>query len=164
MTVLAVTSDVRRGVRNFTIESRSDNIDLCARNWPHTNDRRVLKKLISYVLHIITVTRGFFADRPSRAAERRWTSTMHTLWTLLNSKNMVEGHRIIFIYFNWMWRTERVIAGCFQGTRGCLRMESTSLEFASQQYSCGAYTETNALRLIFGFEVSQGRIWEGDCL
>ena len=50
-----------------------------------------------------------------------------------------------------MWRTVRVVAAYLQGTRGCLCMETTSLEFASQQFYCDVQ---RALKIIIC-----GRFW-----
>ena len=70
---LTVTTVVRHGVGNSRIESWRDNIALRTHNWSHTRFWRVLKKLTPHITYYNRYLVHFFAERPSRAAEGRWS-------------------------------------------------------------------------------------------
>ena len=71
-------------------------------------------------------------------------NTIHALWSPLRLKKVETCYKYVlyikhpennYIYvYNVVWRTVHIVAACSYGPRGCLRMESTSFELASQHF------------------------------
>ena len=75
-----VTTGCATGVQKIRIESRRNNNNSRVGIWSHTSFKQMLKKQTTYVTYYNCYLSQFFAEWPSKAAERQWSSTDPALW------------------------------------------------------------------------------------